>query len=91
MMDKGTYDAICLSDEEREGKRIGELYPLAVSRLVQKGGYFLITSCESSVSFNGDVHKLMRIYRQLDKERTREGIHHSRNRYVPRSSSHLPS
>ncbi|ORY41184.1 S-adenosyl-L-methionine-dependent methyltransferase [Leucosporidium creatinivorum] len=45
VMDKGTYDAICLSDEMREGRRIGELYPTAVSSLVGKGGFFLITSC----------------------------------------------
>lgn len=48
VMDKGTYDAVCLSDEEREGRRIGQLYPMAVSRLLGKGGVFLITSCEFS-------------------------------------------
>lgn len=44
--DKGTMDAICLSDETRDGgRRIGELYPAAVSRLLEPGGMFLITSC----------------------------------------------
>ncbi|KAK4046924.1 Protein-lysine N-methyltransferase efm4 [Microbotryomycetes sp. JL201] len=43
--DKGTMDAICLSDEERDGQRIGQLYPAAISRLLEVGGIFLITSC----------------------------------------------
>ncbi|KAM0791821.1 hypothetical protein ACM66B_004080 [Microbotryomycetes sp. NB124-2] len=43
--DKGTMDAICLSDETREGQRIGQLYPAAISRLLDVGGIFLITSC----------------------------------------------
>ncbi|KAM0750105.1 S-adenosyl-L-methionine-dependent methyltransferase [Meredithblackwellia eburnea MCA 4105] len=47
--DKGTYDAICLSDEEVEvegGRRkLMELYPERVADLVAKDGIFLITSC----------------------------------------------
>ncbi|GAA5908788.1 hypothetical protein JCM6882_008207 [Rhodosporidiobolus microsporus] len=43
--DKGTYDAVCLSDETREGKSLRELYVATVSRLLQKDGLFLITSC----------------------------------------------
>jgi hypothetical protein len=48
--DKGTYDAVCLSDEKSTtdpSKRIGELYPAAISRLLAPGGIFLITSCQS--------------------------------------------
>jgi len=49
VMDKGTFDALCLSDEaveEDEEKRLPSLvYPERVSRLVKDGGFFLITSC----------------------------------------------
>lgn len=49
VMDKGTFDALCLSDEpveEDKEKRLPSLvYPERVSRLVKEGGYFLITSC----------------------------------------------
>ena len=49
VMDKGTFDALCLSDEvveEDEEKRLPSLvYPERVSRLVKEGGFFLITSC----------------------------------------------
>ncbi|GAA5895398.1 class I SAM-dependent methyltransferase [Sporobolomyces salmoneus] len=43
--DKGTYDAVCLSDETREGKRLQDLYVESIAKLLQKGGIFLITSC----------------------------------------------
>jgi hypothetical protein len=44
--DKGTYDAVCLSDETRDGKRLQDLYVGAISKLLEKGAIFLITSCE---------------------------------------------
>ncbi|GAA6023175.1 hypothetical protein JCM11491_003288 [Sporobolomyces phaffii] len=43
--DKGTYDAVCLSDETREGKRFQDLYVEAIAKLLGKGQIFLITSC----------------------------------------------
>lgn len=43
--DKGTYDAVCLSDEAREGKRLQDLYVESIAELLEKGGIFLITSC----------------------------------------------
>ncbi|BGP25774.1 Protein-lysine N-methyltransferase efm4 [Rhodotorula toruloides] len=43
--DKGTYDAVCLSDEVRSGKGLRELYVNSVAKLLPKGGLFLITSC----------------------------------------------
>lgn len=49
--DKGTYDAVCLSDELREGKSLRELYVESIARLLPKGGIFLITSCKSRASF----------------------------------------
>ncbi|KGB78199.1 hypothetical protein CNBG_3761 [Cryptococcus deuterogattii R265] len=49
VMDKGTYDALCLSDEpveEDEQKRLPSgVYPERVAKLVKPGGFFLITSC----------------------------------------------
>ncbi|GAA5875746.1 hypothetical protein JCM8547_007056 [Rhodosporidiobolus lusitaniae] len=43
--DKGTYDAVCLSDETKEGRSLRELYVASVSKLLEKDGLFLITSC----------------------------------------------
>ena len=49
VMDKGTFDALCLSSdpiEEDEEKRVpSAVYPERISRLVKQGGFFLITSC----------------------------------------------
>lgn len=48
VLDKGTFDALCLSDEpvqEAEGRPPSLVYPERIARLVQKGGFFLITSC----------------------------------------------
>jgi hypothetical protein len=46
-MDKGTFDALALSQEPVDGS--GELpsrvYPQRMARLVRPGGFFLITSC----------------------------------------------
>ncbi|CAH7687272.1 S-adenosyl-L-methionine-dependent methyltransferase, partial [Phakopsora pachyrhizi] len=44
--DKGTFEAICLSNEELEGRKLSEHYPSRISDLLVKpGGIFLITSC----------------------------------------------
>ncbi len=48
VMDKGTFDALALSDErvKEEGNRLpSKVYPEKVSKLVKNGGWFLITSC----------------------------------------------
>jgi SAM-dependent methyltransferase len=45
--DKGTYDAVCLADETKDGRSLRELYIASVSKLLQKDGLFLITSCAS--------------------------------------------
>ncbi|KAL1600729.1 Protein-lysine N-methyltransferase efm4 [Paraconiothyrium brasiliense] len=46
VLDKGTFDAISLSEEkDAQGRRIVEGYKAAVEPLVKKGGRFLITSC----------------------------------------------
>lgn len=49
VMDKGTYDALCLSGEpveEDEQKRLPSgVYPERIAKLVKPGGFFLITSC----------------------------------------------
>lgn len=44
--DKGTFDAICLSEDTINGRRLYELYPQKIlDLLVKPGGIFLITSC----------------------------------------------
>lgn len=46
VLDKGTFDAISLSEEKRaDGGRICEGYKGRVVKLVRKGGLFLVTSC----------------------------------------------
>jgi hypothetical protein len=49
VLDKGTFDALCLSDEpvqeDAERRKPSAVYPERISRLVKAGGYFLITSC----------------------------------------------
>ncbi|KAF2824898.1 methyltransferase-like protein-like protein 10 [Ophiobolus disseminans] len=46
VLDKGTFDAICLSqDTDAQGRRVCEGYRERVEPLVRPGGRFLITSC----------------------------------------------
>lgn len=47
VLDKGTFDAISLSDEidGATGKRVCERYPSIVEVLVKEGGYLVVTSC----------------------------------------------
>ena len=46
VLDKGTFDAISLSEEKDEcGRRICEVYKERVLPLIKEGGVFIITSC----------------------------------------------
>ncbi|KAF8843774.1 S-adenosyl-L-methionine-dependent methyltransferase [Paxillus ammoniavirescens] len=45
ILDKGTYDAISLMDEDAQGIVPLDGYPPRVAKLLRPGGYFLITSC----------------------------------------------
>lgn len=46
VLDKGTFDAISLSEEQdAQGRRICEGYKEKVAPLVRSGGIFLVTSC----------------------------------------------
>ena len=44
VLDKGTFDAISLADDAQD-TRVCERYPDIVRRLVKKGGYLIVTSC----------------------------------------------
>ena len=47
VLDKGTFDALCLSSEpvEGDGRLPSVVYPEKVAKLVRRGGRLLITSC----------------------------------------------
>jgi SAM-dependent methyltransferase len=46
VVDKGTFDAICLSAELRaDGRRPEECYPECVARLMKSGALLVVTSC----------------------------------------------
>ncbi|KJA26421.1 hypothetical protein HYPSUDRAFT_36745 [Hypholoma sublateritium FD-334 SS-4] len=45
LLDKGTYDAIALGERDDKGRLPTWNYPSRVARLLEPGGYFLITSC----------------------------------------------
>lgn len=45
VLDKGTFDALCLSEERIDGKLPSQLYPERIAKVVKDGGFFLITSC----------------------------------------------
>lgn len=46
VLDKGTFDAVSLSDEvDERGRRVCEGYRAKVERLVRKGGVVVVTSC----------------------------------------------
>jgi len=45
ILDKGTFDAIALMEDDHRGMAPADGYPTKVTRLLRPGGYFLITSC----------------------------------------------
>ena len=46
VLDKGTFDAISLSDETLpDGRRAVEAYPARVAAVVRRGGWLVVTSC----------------------------------------------
>ncbi|WVR03569.1 hypothetical protein IAU60_000561 [Kwoniella sp. DSM 27419] len=68
VMDKGTYDALCLSAdpiEEEQGRLPSQVYPERIGKLVKQGGFFLITSCNFTEE-------------EIKAKYTREGLGESR-------------
>ncbi|KAK4179664.1 S-adenosyl-L-methionine-dependent methyltransferase [Triangularia setosa] len=75
VLDKGTFDAVSLSDEkDTKGRRINEGYGERVLQLLKVGGIFLVTSCnwtetelrnwfETSTTPNDDKTKLKMVGR----------------------------
>jgi SAM-dependent methyltransferase len=47
ILDKGTFDAIALMENDHKGMAPAEGYPTKVSQLLRPGGYFLITCAPS--------------------------------------------
>lgn len=45
LLDKGTFDAISLSDERIHDKTLSEQYPTAVARFMHKDSKLIVTSC----------------------------------------------
>lgn len=46
VLDKGTFDAISLSDEVlQDGRKMAEGYAEQIAKTVKPGGWFIITSC----------------------------------------------
>ncbi|KAI8980185.1 S-adenosyl-L-methionine-dependent methyltransferase [Trametes punicea] len=45
VLDKGTFDAIALAEKDEDGSAPADRYPARIGRIVKRGGFFLITSC----------------------------------------------
>ncbi|OLL21896.1 Protein-lysine N-methyltransferase efm4 [Neolecta irregularis DAH-3] len=45
VLDKGTFDAISLTDELRDGRRLNKIYAANIHNILSDDGIFLITSC----------------------------------------------
>ena len=49
VLDKGTFDAIALSEKDENGKNGADLYPSRLRDIVKPGGFFLITCASQEV------------------------------------------
>lgn len=79
VMDKGTYDAIALSESvDDEGKRVYKKYPGRIAEILQPGGYFLIT-CEPPLYSLVSDASITWISMQLQQGRAHPSLCHSRN------------
>ena len=69
VLDKGTYDAICMSPDDTQKQR--QKYQQAVSRLVHCGGLFIITSCnwtQAELLQQFDIGNNMTFYTKMKDE-----------------------
>ncbi|KAI9758358.1 MAG: hypothetical protein M4579_003097 [Chaenotheca gracillima] len=76
LLDKGTFDAISLSEEtDAAGRRICEAYPEKVKRLMRRDGLLIVTSC------NWTEQELIRWFEKDEEEESGHLVTHGRIPY----------
>ncbi|KAG8970538.1 hypothetical protein FRC03_006667 [Tulasnella sp. 419] len=73
LLDKGTFDAIALSEKDSGGETSVDIYPSRVERLLKPGGAFLITSCnfteEELISRFGDAKYGLKYHSKIEHKK----------------------
>jgi hypothetical protein len=55
ILDKGTFDAICLRDEETRSTPLSAQYTKLIAKMLNPSGFFLITSCKTGSLCVADI------------------------------------